>query len=358
MCEVETTTNISIERVQKSRLTGINFDEVGFGKVFTDHMFHAEFSNGSWNDLMVMPYQTIPFYPALMALHYGQSIFEGMKAYRTDNNEVVLFRPQANLERFNISAERMCMPSVPEDVFMEGILRLLEIDKGWVPEQKGYSLYIRPFMFASDQFLGVRPSNEYKFFHICSPAGAYYNKALRVKVETEYVRSAEGGIGFTKAAANYGLSMYPTQKAQAEGFDQVIWTDACSHQYVEEAGTANLVFVIKGELVTPPVKNTILKGITRDSIVTLARDMGITVHEREISISEIVDAVKSGSMDEAFACGTAATITPISEIGYKGDVLTLPAVENREVSARIFNALSDIRHGRSEDKFNWLVKVK
>ena len=320
-------------------------------------MFQADFVGGEWVDLQLLPYGPVEFEPALMALHYGQSIFEGMKAFRTIDNEVVLFRPRENFERFNISADRMCMPATTEEVFMDGLTRLIAMDREWIPSLDNYSLYIRPFMYATDQFLGVRPSDTYRFSIICSPAGAYYSKPLRVKIETHYTRSARGGIGYAKAAANYGLSLLPTKLAQKEGFDQIIWTDAANHELIEEAGTANFMFVIDGNLVTPPVKDTILKGITRDSIITLARSWGMDVQEREVSVSELVEAMNSGRLQEAFAVGTAATVTHISEIGYEGKVYILPAVEKREVAPKILKTLNDIRYGRAEDQFGWLVRV-
>ncbi|HEY9561443.1 MAG TPA: branched-chain amino acid aminotransferase, partial [Anseongella sp.] len=330
---------------------------VSFGAVFTDHMFQADSVGGEWTGLQLLPYGPVSFEPALMSLHYGQAIFEGMKAFRTVDDEVVLFRPRANFERFNISAERMCMPVTTEEVFMDGLMRLIDMDREWIPSLDNYSLYIRPFMYATDQFLGVRPSDTYRFSIICSPAGAYYSKPLRVKIEQHYTRSAKGGIGYAKAAANYGLSLLPTKLAQEEGFDQIIWTDAVSHEYVEEAGTANFMFVIDGTLVTPPVKDTILKGITRDSIVTLTRSWGMDVQEREVSVAELVDAMAAGKLQEAFAVGTAATVTHISEIDYQGKVYQLPDIEKREIAPRILKELHDIRYGKAEDTFGWLVRV-
>lgn len=356
MAEVHET-NVRVVQTPRSRLPEVDFGKVSFGTVFTDHMFQADFAGGAWTDLQLLPYGPVRFEPALIALHYGQAIFEGMKAFRTVQGDVVLFRPRANFERFNISAERMCMPVTTEEVFMDGLMRLIDMDRDWIPALDNYSLYIRPFMYATDQFLGVRPSETYRFSIICSPAGAYYSKPLRVKIEKQYTRSAKGGIGYAKAAANYGLSLLPTRLAQKEGFDQIIWTDAVNHEFVEEAGTANFMFVIGDALITPPVKDTILKGITRDSIVTLARSWGMDVQEREVSVSELVEAMDSGKLQEAFAVGTAATVTHISEIGHEGRVYTLPDVEKREVAPRILKALNDIRYGRAEDPFGWLVRV-
>ncbi|HYH55433.1 MAG TPA: branched-chain amino acid aminotransferase [Anseongella sp.] len=356
MAEVRET-NIRVEQTLRSRLPEVDVKNLSFGKVFTDHMFQADYAGESWTDLQILPYGPVEFDPAIMSLHYGQTIFEGMKAFRTVKDEVVLFRPHANLERLNVSAERMCMPRTTEEVFMDGLMRLVDMDRAWIPSLNGYSLYIRPYMYATDQFLGVRPSENYRFSIICSPAGAYYSKPLRVKIETHYTRSARGGIGFAKAGGNYGLSLLPTKMAQQEGFDQIIWTDALRHEFIEEAGTANLMFVLRGALITPPVKDTILRGITRDSVLTLARSWGLDVQEREISVHEIVEAMESGSLAEAFAVGTAATVTHISEIGYQGKVYTLPDVTRREISPRILQTLNDIRYGKAEDQFGWLVKV-
>lgn len=354
---METIAKISVTKTNISRLPGTDFHQVGFGKVFCDHMLHAGYANGAWSQPGILPYQPISFEPSLMALHYGQAIFEGMKAYRTVNGEVVLFRPEANFERLNISAERMSMPAVPRDIFLDGLQQLVDLDRGWVPEQEGYSLYIRPFMFASDEFLGVRPSEKYEFYIINSPAGAYYNKPIRVKVETRYARAPKGGIGFAKAAGNYGGAMYPTQQAIKEGFDQVIWTDPVEHRYVEEAGTANLVFIINGEILTPPAKDTILKGTTLHCLLAIARDMGVPVQQREISLEEVEAAMQQGTLQEAFAVGTAATITQISDIGYKDRLYPLPEPEKWEISAAILKELHDIRYGKTEDKHGWLVKV-
>lgn len=356
MAEVHETP-IRVTRVTKSRVSEVDFQNVGFGRIFTDHMFQSDYREGSWTGSELLPYQAVEFDPAIMALHYGQAIFEGLKAYRNVRNEVVLFRPRANFERFNVSAARMCMPVTTEEVFMDGLLRLVELDQEWIPGGEGYSLYIRPFMYATDQFLGVRPSDTYRFSVICSPAGAYYSKPLRVKIETHFTRSARGGIGYAKAAANYGLSLLPTLEAQKEGFDQIIWTDAVSHEFIEEAGTANLMFVIDGALVTPPVKDTILKGITRDSVLTLARSWGLDVQEREIRVSELTEAMRSGRVQEAFAVGTAATVTHITEIGHEGQIYKLPGVEKREISPRILKTLNDIRYGKADDEFGWLVRI-
>jgi branched-chain amino acid aminotransferase len=291
--------------------------------------------------------------PAISALHYGQAIFEGMKAYRLADGKVSVFRAEKNFERFNKSATRMAMPSIPEDIFMQGIAALIEIDNKWVPNQDGYSLYIRPVMFATDPYLGVKASDKYTFALLTTPTGPYYSKALKVKIETEYTRADEGGVGYAKTAGNYARSLYPFAEAQKEGFDQLIWTDAVSHEFIEEAGTANLIFVIDGKLVTPSVRSTVLDGVTRDTIIKLAKKAGIEVEERRVSVKEVIEGIENGRLTDAFAAGTAATVTPIGEIGYQGQVYKLTDPSTRTVSAGIAKTLNDIRYGLAPDEFGW-----
>lgn len=347
------TLDITVTKAQESRLTVTDFSQLPFGKVFSDHMFIAEYDNGEWGNLQVLPFGPIPMSPAISALHYGQAIFEGMKAYRQESGKISVFRGEKNLERFNKSAARMSMPAIPADVFMQGIATLIEIDEKWVPAQDGYSLYIRPVMFATDPYLGVRPSDKYTFVLMTTPTGPYYSKALKVKIETEFTRADEGGVGFAKTAGNYGRSLYPFAEAQKEGYDQLIWTDAVSHEYIEEAGTANLIFVIDGKLVTPSIRSTVLDGITRDTIITLAKNAGIEVEERRVSVKEILEGIENGSVTDAFAAGTAATVTPIGEIGYNGKIYTLSDPSTRTVSSGIAKTLNDIRYGLIPDEFGW-----
>ena len=347
------TLDITVTKAQESRLTVTDFSQLPFGKVFSDHMFIAEYDNGEWENLQVLPFGPIPMSPAISALHYGQAIFEGMKAYRQESGKISVFRGEKNLERFNKSAARMSMPAIPSEVFMQGIASLIEIDEKWVPAQDGYSLYIRPVMFATDPYLGVRPSDKYTFVLMTTPTGPYYSKALKVKIETEFTRADEGGVGFAKTAGNYGRSLYPFAEAQKEGYDQLIWTDAVSHEYIEEAGTANLIFVIDGKLVTPSIRSTVLDGITRDTIITLAKQAGIEVEERRVSVKEILEGIENGSVTDAFAAGTAATVTPIGEIGYNGKIYTLTDPSTRTVSSGIAKTLNDIRYGLIPDEFGW-----
>lgn len=347
------TLDITITKTEQSRLTVTDFSQLPFGKVFSDHMFIAEYEDGAWKNLQVLPYGPIPMSPAISALHYGQAIFEGMKAYRQPDDTVSVFRADKNFERFNKSAARMAMPAIDEDIFMKGIAALIEIDKNWVPNQDGYSLYIRPVMFATDPYLGVRASDKYTLCLLTTPTGPYYSKALKVKIETEYTRADEGGVGYAKTAGNYARSLFPFAEATKEGFDQLIWTDAVTHEFIEEAGTANLIFVIDGKLVTPSVRSTVLDGVTRDTIIKLAKHAGIEVEERRVSVKEVIEGIENGRLTDAFAAGTAATVTPIGEIGYEGKLYTLTDPSTRTVSAGIAKTLNDIRYGLAPDEFGW-----
>jgi branched-chain amino acid aminotransferase len=348
---------VTINKTINSRLSDVDFSKLGFGKIFSDHMFYADYHNNQWQNGNIEPYGNVPMSPATSALHYGQAIFEGMKAYKNDKGEVFLFRPLDNHKRINISAERMAMPTIPEELFMEGLKQLILLDKDWVPNAVGSSLYIRPFLIGTDEYIGVKPSDDYRFYIITSPGGMYYSEPIKVMVETNFIRAVEGGVGFVKASGNYGRSLYPTRMAQQKGYHQIIWTDAREHKYLEESGTMNLMFVIDDTVVTPPLGDTILAGITRDSVLTLARDWGMKVEERKISIDEIIEAQKKGTLQEAFGTGTAATIAQIAQIGYKGEDYLMPAVETRKFSHKVSEELDNIRKGISPDKHNWMYKI-
>ncbi len=348
---------INIHQTEKSRLNDLDQNNIVFGKLFSDHMLHADYENGKWGDPEIVPYGNLPMTPAISALHYGQSIFEGMKAYKNEKGEVSLFRPLENQKRINISAERMAMPSIPEELFMEGLKQLVYLDKGWVPDAEGASLYIRPFLIGTDEFIGVKPSDNYRFYIITSPAGKYYNAPVKVLVETNYIRAVEGGVGYIKVSGNYGRSLFPTKLAQQRGYQQIIWTDARNHRYLEESGTMNLMVIIDDVLITPPVGDTILAGITRDSVVTLARDWKMKVQERKISIDEVIEAHKRGTLEEMFGTGTAATIAHISTFGFEGKDYELPSVEGRIFSNRVAQELDNIKRGKTEDKHGWMYKV-
>lgn len=351
------TLQIKIQQTAKSRLQEVDFDNLVFGRNISDHMFIAEYSDGQWQNARVMPYGDLTLSPVTAALHYGQAIFEGMKAYKNDDNEVLLFRPTDNWKRFNHSAERMCMPSVPEELFMGSLTELLRLDADWVPSQPGTSLYLRPYMFATDAYLGVRPSDTYYFIISTCPVGKYYANPPKVKVETQYIRGAEGGVGGAKCAGNYAASLYPTKLAQEQGYDQLIWTDAKEHTFVEESGTMNVMFVIDGKLITPAISDTILNGITRKSIVEIARHWGMVVEERKIDIKEVITAIKEGRVEAAFGAGTAVVVSPFSVIGYEGVDYELPAVQPESFVARASAYLTDIRVGKVEDVFGWTLKV-
>ena len=345
------------ERTTASRLATLDANNLEFGKLFSDHMFVVDYRDGEWQDAQIVPFGDMTVSPANSALHYGQSIFEGMKAYHQTDGGVALFRPLDNWARLNASAERMCMPTIPEELFMQGLSELIRLDSAWVPNAPGCSLYIRPFMFATDGFIGVRPSNSYRLMIFTCPVGLYFNKPLRVRFEQKYVRSAEGGAGFAKNAGNYGAAMYPTKLAQQEGYNQLIWTDASEHRYVEESGTMNAVFVVDGRVITPALSTSILDGITRRSVLALAHDMGLPVEERKVSSREIIEALQAGKLEEAFGVGTAATIAPIAVIGYEGHDYELPAVRPDGFSKRVGAALDAIRSGEGADAYNWMVAV-
>jgi branched-chain amino acid aminotransferase len=349
---------IKIEKIAHSRVSEYDVNNVPFGKCFSDHMFIAEYADGKWGNATIMPYQDVPMSYAMSALHYGQAIFEGMKAYKNADGEVNIFRPIENFKRINKSAIRMAMPEVPEEIFMGGLIELLKLDSAWIPTSDSGSLYIRPFLIATDEAIGVKPSETYKFVIITCPAGKYYAEPIKVLIETNFFRAVEGGVGFVKAAGNYGRSLYPTKLAQQKGYQQVIWTDGKTHSFLEESGTMNLMFVIDNTVVTPALSDTILAGITRNSVLALAKDWGMNIEERKISITEILEAHAKGTLKEAFGVGTAATIAQIIGIGYEGKDYALPPVEERQFSNKIDETLRNIRKGKIEDKFNWMYPVK
>ncbi len=346
-----------VEPVTQSRLSQVDFNNLKFGQIMSDHMLVANYDNGKWEDVSIVPYGDLSVSPSMSALHYGQAIFEGIKGYKFEDGTVSIFRPDKNWERFNKSAARLQMPEVPEEIFMDGLKKLLDVDRDWVPAVGGTSLYIRPFMFATEAALGVHPSKSYKFIIITCPVGAYYSKPISLKVETHYTRAAEGGVGFSKNAGNYALSLYPTQLANDEGYDQIMWTDALEHKYIEEAGTANLIFRI-GDTIITPHGDTILHGVTRRTIMELAEKWGYKAEQRKVSVQELIDGIKEGKVTEAFAAGTAATITHIDRIGFEGTDYSLPPVEGREFSNKVLNYLNDLRYGRIEDPFGWNFIVK
>lgn len=350
--------SLPVTKVERSKLNDIPLENIPFGKYFTDHMLEADYENGEWKNAEIKPYQPLLLSPALAALHYGQAIFEGIKAYKNSNGDAFIFRPQANFRRFNISAERMQMPPVPEELFIDGMRQLISLDKNWIPAKENHSLYIRPFMFSSDEVIGVKPSETYKFLIILSPTGPYYGAPMRIYVEEKYTRAAPGGVGFAKVAGNYGASMLVTAEAKAQGYDQVLWTDALEHKYVQEIGTMNVFFVLNdNKVITPGLDaGTILEGVTRDSAITILKDMGLTVEERAVNIDELIEAYKAGNLKEVFGTGTAATISPIKELKYKDFVMTFN-VDEWKTAFEMKRRLDDIREGRAADTKGWMVKV-
>lgn len=350
--------SIKINKNSQSRINTCDFNNIEFGKIFSDHMFRVDYENGEWQTGEISPYGNISFSPALSSLHYGQSIFEGMKAFKDVQGNPQLFRPLDNFERFNISAQRMGMPTIPEELFMGGLSELVKLDQNWIPTKEGSSLYLRPFMFATDDFIGVRTSINYTFIIFCCPVNSYYPKPIKVKVEEKYTRAFDGMAGSAKAAGNYGISMLPTMEAKKEGFDQIIWTDGREHKYVEESGTTNLFFVLNEEtVITPALDGNILKGVTRDSCIQILKDANYKVEERHISIDEIAQAAREGKLTDAFGTGTAALIAKIETIAYKDERFELPPAENRKVSNWLYKTLSDIQTSKIEDKFGWVVKL-
>lgn len=352
------TIRIDINRVSKSRREEVDFANLSFGRVCTDHMFIVDYANNEWRNPRIVPYGPIAVSPVTPAIHYGQSIFEGMKAYLSPKGEVLVFRPYDNWRRMNISAERMSMPLIPEELFIESLRTLLELDRKWIPETEGSSLYIRPFMFSTDEYIGIKPSDNFSFMIVLSPSGAYYSGAVKVKIETHYTRAVAGGTGYAKAGGNYGGSIYPAKLAQEKGYHQLLWTDGKEHKYIEESGTMNVMFVLDGKLVTPELSDSILAGITRDSVLKLARHWGMVVEERRVTVDEIVEGAKNGRLTEAFGTGTAATIAPISVIAFEDKDYVLPAVEQREFSNKVFQEMNRIKYGLTTDQFGWNMVIQ
>jgi branched-chain amino acid aminotransferase len=349
--------DIQVTKAMKSRLNEIDFDNLSFGKHFTDHMLEVDYMDGEWKKVVIRPYQHLSLSPALAAIHYGQAIFEGIKAYKDRDGHPFIFRPFDNFRRFNISAERMNMPVVPEEIFVEGMRRLVELDKDWIPMKSDHSLYIRPFMFASDNVIGVKSSDTYKFMILLSPTGPYYSAPMRIYVEEKYTRAARGGVGFAKAAGNYGASMLATAEARRKGYDQVLWTDAFEHKYVQEIGTMNVFFVIGEKVLTPDLESgTILEGVTRDSAIEVLRQEGYMVEEGPIHIDEVIRAYQAGELREVFGTGTAATISMIKELKYEDFDIKFDT-DAWTVAPTVKRVLTDIREGRRKDTRGWMFKV-
>ena len=347
---------IQITRIEKSKINDIDFNNFSFGSVFTDHMFECDFINGKWVNPTIKPYQPISIEPSASVLHYGQAIFEGMKAYKDKNDEVWLFRPDQNFERINKSAVRMAIPEFPEELFYEALANLINIDRDWVKYGDGRSLYIRPFVIGNEYAIQAVPSKNYKFMIICAPATLYYTKKLKVIVADKFSRAASGGVGFAKAAGNYAGQFYPTKLANDEGFDQVIWTDANEHIYLEEAGTMNIFFRINDSLITAPTTDTILDGVTRKSLIQIAKDNGINVEIKKLKVEELKNAAKNGSLKEIFGAGTAAVVSQINAFQHKGELFELKEIDN-SYAEKLKSNLVGIQTNQLTDRHNWRYKV-
>jgi branched-chain amino acid aminotransferase len=354
---------IKITEADPSRLKAKPTDEaqLGFGDIFTDHFFLMNYeSDRGWFDPRIEPYRAITLDPAAMSLHYGQEIFEGLKAYRGQDGSVYLFRARENCRRLNLSAKRLCMPEVDPDLVLEGMRQLILLDKDWIPRSPGTSLYIRPTMLATEPHLGVRPSNTYIFYIIIGPVGAYYKEGLnpvKIYVESDYVRAAPGGTGDAKVAGNYAASLLAAEKAKQKGFTQVLWLDAAEHKYVEEVGTMNMFFVIDGEVITAPLNGSILPGITRDSVIRIVRDWGIPVTEHSLAIDEVVEAAGNGSLTEAFGTGTAAIISPVGQISYQGRDYMVAGAKMGELSQKLYNEIIALQYGQKPDPYGWVERI-
>lgn len=351
------TLNLEIEKASTSKIDSVDFENLVFGNIFTDHMMVCDYKNGEWQNPKVMPYGPITLQPSARVFHYGQAVFEGMKAFKDDNDEVWLFRPEENFKRLNISSKRMAIPEFPTSVFFEGLEALLNLDREWIKKGFGNSLYIRPFVIASEPGVSASPSKEYKFMIICSPAKSYYSGEVRVVFAEEFSRAANGGVGFAKAAGNYGAQFYPTNLAKEEGYQQIIWTDANTHEFLEEAGTMNIFFRVGDKLITAPTNDRILDGVTRKSVITLAEENDIPVEVRRVPVQEIVEAARKGDLKEIFGSGTAATINPIKGFGHHGEKFELK--DQEDSYARFFKTkLMEIQYNKTEDKFGWRYPVK
>lgn len=349
--------DIAVTKVERSKLNDLSLENLPFGKYFTDHMLEADYENGEWKNVEIKPYQPLVIEPSMAALHYGQAIFEGVKAYKDAEGQAFIFRPYDNFLRFNVSAQRMNMPTVPEGIFMDGLKQLIALDKQWIPAKADHSLYIRPFMFSTDNVLGVQTSSTYKFMIVLSPTGPYYATPMRIYVEEKYTRAAPGGVGYAKAAGNYGASMLATAEAKAKGYDQVLWTDASEHKYLEEIGTMNVFFALSNKrVITPALDGCILDGVTRKSVIALLKEDGYDVEERKISVQELVSFYKNGELVEVFGAGTAATISLIKELRYKEDVMQFD-VNTWQVAPHVKQQLNAIRYNQVTDSHGWMVSV-
>jgi branched-chain amino acid aminotransferase len=347
---------MKIEKIKESRINTVDFKNLDFGGVFTDHMYSCDFIDGEWINSEITPYKPITVSPASRVFHYGQACFEGMKAFKDNDDKTWLFRPVDNYERITKSSKRLAMPEFPKDLFFNALHNLLKIDADWIKPGFGNSLYIRPFIFASEGTINATEAKEYKFMIICAPASSYYNGEVRVKIEKSFSRAAKGGVGYAKAAGNYAAQFYPTILAKNEGYQQIIWTDSSTHEYIEEAGTMNLFFRIGDKLITAPTSDSILDGITRKSLIQIARDENIDVEIRPLLVSELIDAANNGSLIEIFGSGTAVVVLPILGFGYENNKYELPIKENSWANL-LKNKLNNIQYNLSNDPYGWTIEV-
>lgn len=352
--------NIAVEKAETLKKKPLD-SELTFGTVFTDHMFTLDYkAPEGWLNPRIEPYRPLSMEPSTMVLHYGQAIFEGMKAYRRNNGKIGIFRPRAYIPRLNRSAERLCIPKVDEKLFYEALMKLIDLEKDWVPGSKETSLYIRPFIIATDPYLGVRPSNTYKFMIILSPVGAYYPegfKPVKIYVTDKYVRAVKGGLGYVKTPANYAASLMAAEEAKKAGYTQVLWLDGCHSKYIEEVGTMNIFFVINDEVITPPLEGSILGGITRDSVLEAARKWGLKVKEKHITIDQVYEAHQKGALQEVFGTGTAAVISPVSELKWNDKIIVPGDGSVGKISQRLYDYISGVQYGLLEDDFGWVTEL-
>lgn len=352
--------NIRIEKTKNPKEKP-HQEKLSFGKIFTDHMFVMNYTEGKgWYDPRIVPYQNLSLAPSAMVFHYGQEMFEGLKAYCGDDGKVYLFRPDMNAKRTTATNKRLCIPHLPEEDFVQAVKAVVDVDRDWIPKQPGTSLYIRPFIIATDEFLGVAPSQNYLFIVILSPSGAYYENGLEpvgIWIEDEYVRAVRGGMGFAKTGGNYAASLIAQVKAHDDGYSQVLWLDGVERKYIEEVGAMNIFFKIDGKIVTPMLNGSILPGITRDSVIHLCKFWGLPVEERKISVDELLEAHKNGTLEEVFGTGTAAVISPVGKLRYENDVMVIGDGKIGEISQKLYDTVTGIQLGKLEDKFGWRLEV-
>lgn len=352
--------DIKITKAKTSKINSVDFENLGFGEVFSDHMFSMDYENGEWINQRIEPYGKIEFEPAMCTLHYAQAVFEGLKAFHVRDGSINIFRPEKNLERMNRSNERMCMPTIDEDMFFDAMTELIKLERDWIPKDTGHSLYIRPFIFGTENFLGVHPSSTYRFMIILSPVGAYYKEGFNpvsLLVPEEYVRAVKGGVGEAKTAGNYAASLLPAEIAQKKGFTQVLWLDGEHHKYIDEVGTMNIFFVIDDEVITPPLEGSILPGVTRDTVLDLTKSWGMKVNERRISIDELIQSSKEGRLQEVFGTGTAAVISPVDEIQYRDTNININEGQIGPIARRLFDEISGIQYGEISDTHGWIYNI-